>query len=202
MKNCNNRKLENSQTCQLHQNCWHSHVRCYGRQSLLGICRLLRCTEEEDLPWLPSINHQAQPHDSEPAEQNQQRDNYFVAPRFNCVETICAPCGAVIAWTKFDKSESPTKILDFLEFVYPTPELQPNYVCIDKGCSVLRTAISIGCWETWNETTRFIVDSYHYINHWITDYLCCKWCNPAPLNGSAPNLVIVENDDRGNQHYK
>ena len=46
------------------------------------------------------------------------------------------------------------------------------------------------------------MDSYHYINHQITDYLCQKWCNPAPLNRSAPNLVIVENDDRGHPHYK
>jgi hypothetical protein len=34
------------------------------------------------------------------------------------------------------------------------------------------------------------------------DYLCRKWCNPAPLNGSAPNLVVVENDAHGNPHYK
>ncbi|TFK31249.1 hypothetical protein BDQ12DRAFT_619204, partial [Crucibulum laeve] len=29
-----------------------------------------------------------------------------------------------------------------------------------------------------------------------------KWCNSAPLNGSAPNLAIVENDKPGNPHYK
>jgi len=55
----------------------------------------------------------------------------------------------------------------------------------------------------WKKTTWFIVDSYHYINnHPTTDYICCKWCNPAPLIGSAPNLVIVENDVNGNPHYK
>ena len=52
------------------------------------------------------------------------------------------------------------------------------------------------------KTTQFIVDSYHYINHCTTDYLCHKWCNQAPLNGSAPNLVILENDVNGNPHYK
>ena len=52
------------------------------------------------------------------------------------------------------------------------------------------------------KTTQFIVDSYHYIDHCTTDFLCHKWCNPAPLNGSAPNLVIVENDVNGNPHYK
>ena len=46
------------------------------------------------------------------------------------------------------------------------------------------------------------MESYHYINHRITDYLCQKWYNPAPLNGSAPNLVVVENDANGHAHYK
>ena len=118
------------------------------------------------------------------------------------METICAPCDVVIAWTLFDKSESPTKILDWLDEVYPTPELRPNYICIDKACQVLRTAISNHSWEVWQQTTQFIVDSFHYINHRTSDYLCCKWCNPGPLNGSAPNLVIVENDANGDPHYK
>jgi hypothetical protein len=56
--------------------------------------------------------------------------------------------------------------------------------------------------DIWKETSCFIVDSYHYINHQTSDYLCRKWCNPAPLNGSAPNLVIVTDDANGNSHYK
>ncbi|KIM83350.1 hypothetical protein PILCRDRAFT_37562, partial [Piloderma croceum F 1598] len=131
-----------------------------------------------------------------------KRDNYFVPPRFYCVETLCAPCGAVHAWTLFDKSESPTQILDFLNAVYPTPDVRPDYICIDKGCRVLHTAIVNGSWNVWKETTQFIVDSYHYINHHANDYLCHKWCNPAPLNGSAPNLVVVEHNVNGNAHYK
>jgi hypothetical protein len=59
-----------------------------------------------------------------------------------------------------------------------------------------------GHWNEWKDTTWFIVDSYHYINHHTTDYLCRKYCNPAPLNGSAPNLVGVEKDKYGQPHYK
>jgi hypothetical protein len=202
MKDCNNLKIADCQTCEQHQNRWYSHVVRYGRQSLLGIRRLLRRTEEEHLAWLPNVNHQVQPHDEDQNTQRRQRDNFFVAPRFYCVETICAPCGVVIAWAKFARAESPTAILNFLASVYPTEELRPNYICIDKACLVLRTAISNGSWEVWKKTSRFIVDSYHYINHRTTDYLCRKWCNPAPLNGSAPNLVVVENDKAGNPHYK
>ena len=140
-------------------------------------------------------------HDDEPNSEN-RKDNYFVPPCFYCVETICAPCGAVHAWTLFDIAESPTNILNFLAAVFPTPDVRPDYICIDKGCQVLRTAISNGSWDVWKETTRFIVDSYHYINHRISNYLCHKYCNPAPLNGSGPNLVVVEHDVHGNPHYK
>ncbi|KAF8876467.1 hypothetical protein BD779DRAFT_1412368, partial [Infundibulicybe gibba] len=135
-------------------------------------------------------------------ESIQLRHNYFGPSRFYCVETICAPCGVVIAWTKFDKAESPTNILQFLEDVYPTEESRPAYICIDKACLVLRTSIANKSWEMWSRTSRFIVDSYHYINHRATDYLCRKWCNPAPLDGSAPNLVVVATDNNGKPYYQ
>ena len=54
----------------------------------------------------------------------------------------------------------------------------------------------------WQKTTWFIVDSYHYNNHSATDTLCNTWCNPAPTDGSAPNLVIVEHDRLSQPHYK
>ncbi|KAF8872623.1 hypothetical protein BD779DRAFT_1477443 [Infundibulicybe gibba] len=108
----------------------------------------------------------------------------------------------LIAWTKFDKAESPTNILQFLEDVYPTEESRPAYICIDKACLVLRTSIANKSWEMWSRTSRFIVDSYHYINHRATDYLCRKWCNPAPLDGSAPNLVVVATDNNGKPYYQ
>jgi hypothetical protein len=152
----------------------------------------------EDVPWqtAPPIN--TQQHD-EPAPEV-RRATYFVAPRFYCVETICAPCGGVIAWTKFATAES--NILQFLESTYPTEESRPDYVCIDKACLLLRSSITDKSWEKWKKTSRFIVDSYHYINHRTTDYLCRKWCNSAPSDGSAPNLVIVEKDKQGKPHYK
>jgi len=65
---------------------------------------------------------------------------------------------------------------------------------------VLRTAIQNGEWDQrWKNTTRFIVDTYHYTNHKRDDYLCRIWCNPTPSDGSQPNLIgeyIDENGDR------
>jgi hypothetical protein len=70
-------------------------------------------------------------------------------------------------------------------------------------CKVFHTAITNGSWNrVWKKTTQFIVDSYYYINHRVDDYLCHKWCNPAPLNGSALNLVIVATDTQGQNYYK
>ena len=153
------------------------------------------------MPWQSNREPDTQHHD-EPTPDI-ERSHYFSPSQFYCVETITAPCGVVIAWAKFPKSESPTNILNFLESVYPTAESCPDYICIDKACLVLRTAISNGSWDRiWKHTTRFIVDSYHYINHRVGDYICRKWCNPAPLNGSAPNLVIVEKDKHGRSYYK
>jgi hypothetical protein len=93
--------------------------------------------------------------------------------------------------------------LAFLETIFPTEESCPDYICIDKACAVLHTAIANRSWATtWASTIHFIVDSYHYINHQVLDYLCRKWCNPAPLDGSAPNLVVVKIDEEEKSYYK
>jgi hypothetical protein len=50
--------------------------------------------------------------------------------------------------------------------------------------------------------TRFIVNTFHYIGHCATDYLCRTYCNPSPADGSAPNLVIIEYDQNGHPYAK
>ncbi|KAF8982442.1 hypothetical protein BDQ17DRAFT_1394061 [Cyathus striatus] len=176
MKDCYNCHEPNSKTCLNHRQNWFNHITQFGRQSVLGIEGLLE-----------EVNNQ--PHDVL-AGHAQESDNYFVAPRFYCVETLCAPCGVVIAWTKFAKSEGASQIMDFLEDIYPTPESRPSYVCIDKACVVLKHLIRSRNWNMWKATTR------------VGDYLCHTYCNPSPLNGSAPNLVVVERDINDNPHYK
>ena len=154
----------------------------------------------ENLVWNNPIDHEVQPHDEEAPEAQQK--NYFSPSQFYCVETLCAPCGVVIAWTKFAKSESPTKILKFLKDTYPNKETRPDYVCIDKACLVLKTSLNNGSWEEWKETTCLIVDAYHYCNHRVKDFLCRMFCNPAPLDGSAPNLVIEAENKNGEKYLK
>jgi hypothetical protein len=156
----------------------------------------------ENHPWQPNRRGSNPQQHDDPNADPPPSPNYFSPARFYCVETICAPCGVVIARTKFAKSESPTNILNFLGSVYPTEESRPSYICIDKGCQVLQTAVTNGSWETWKKTSRFIVDAYHYINHRVLDYLCRKYCNPSPGDGSAPNLVVMAIDKNGNPYVK
>ena len=41
-----------------------------------------------------------------------------------------------------------------------------------------------------------------YLNHWVADYLCWKYCNPSPGDGSAPNLVVMAYDKNGRPYLK
>jgi hypothetical protein len=197
---CAQPRVRDSLACQAHQAAWRKYKFDHSRSSLAGVRRMLQRPGERN-PWQPGLRRTDQPHDND-QDIEIPRLHYFGPGKFYCVETICAPCGVVIAWTKFDKSESPTNILKFLESVYPTEESRPAYICIDKACQVLRTAVSNKSWNIWKKTTRFIVDSYHYINHRTTDFLCRKWCNPGPLDGSAPNLIKVAHDKNGRPYFQ
>jgi hypothetical protein len=201
IRDCPNNKVIPSQACEDHQTEWRAHVQSHSRANLTGIKRMLQRPDENEEWQVASRGSGIQAHDEQPRVKK-DRSHFFSPARFYCVETICKPCGVVVAWTKFAQAESETNILKFLEFVYPTEESRPQYVCIDKACRLLRTSIANGSWESWQKTTRFIVDSYHYINHRAKDILCRVWCNPAPLNGSAPNLVVIEKDKDGIPRYK
>ena len=194
VRDCLNSKIVDTEACELHNPLWVKHKQTHSHDHLMGVRRLLQRPNELQ-PWQKQQNHPLQPHDEENPEH--VRKHFFSPARSYCVETIVAPCGVVIAWTKFDKSESPTNILNFLETIYPNLESRPSYICIDKACQVLRTCIANGSWEEWKKTSRFIVDSYHYTNHKATDFLCSKFCNPSPSDGSAPNLVQFVRDKNG-----
>lgn len=199
--NCQNVKIPPTQACQHHQREWERHVQKCNPATLAGVRRMLR-HPGENLDWLaaPRQNNQ-HPHDG-PVLPDREVKNYFSPNRFYCVEIVCAPCGTVVAWTKLARSESPTNIMRFLESVYPNQEERPAYICIDKACVVFKHIVANGTYQDWCATTRFIVDSYHYTNHKATDVICRTWCNPAPTDGSAPNLVVPARDRNGNPVFK
>ena len=201
IRGCEVIKIQGTQACMEHQPNWQRFIQQHTRENFTGARRMLHRPDEENI-WQLQARNNIQPHDEDAADNQQIHPNYFTVFRFYCVETICAPCGVVIAWTKFARAESPTNIVNFLTDVYPDKQLRPSYICIDKACLVLRTILANPDYNEWLDTTRLVVDVYHYKNHRTSDYLCRKWCNPAPLNGSAPNLVIVANDNQGRPYYK
>ena len=199
VRDCLSPRIRDTEACIIHQAMWERHKQTHSRDHLMGVRRMLQRPHELQ-PWQNQQNLQIHPrrrHDDDDEIPVPPPKHFFSPARSYCVETVVAPCGVVIAWTKFDKSESPTNILRYLETIYPTPESRPAYICIDKACRVLRTSIANGSWEEWKKTTHFIVDSYHYNNHKATDALCAKYCNPAPFDGSAPNLVQFSKDKNG-----
>ncbi|KAM6491162.1 hypothetical protein JOM56_013401 [Amanita muscaria] len=199
--NCDNPNVEGTLACEQHQGKWRKHLMNNKKQVLGGYRRALR-RPDDSFSLIPAVQNQVQPHDEEEQETRSRSKDCFIPPKMYCVETICAPCGVVVAWAKFVKAESPTNILGFLKSVYPKKDERPAYICIDKACMVLRTCVANSDWTDWLDTSRFIVDAYHYINHRATDNLCRTYCNPAPLNGSAPNLVIAEHNAKGELYYK
>ena len=92
--------------------------------------------------------------------------------------------------------------MPFLESIYPTEESHLDYICIDKACLIFKHCILNGKWDAWQKTSFFIVGSYHYTNHEVTDELCQKWCNPAPTNSSALNSIFVAHDKKGTPYYR
>lgn len=80
------------------------------------------------------------------------------------------------------------------------PDSRPSFIAYDDACSLLRHIATQNANDTWLTSTKFIVDAWHYIGHRATDILCRLWCNPAPTNGSQPDLILVETDVKGVSH--
>jgi hypothetical protein len=70
----------------------------------------------------------------------------------------------------------------------------------DKACELLRRIATQDINDFWLTSTKFIVDAWHYIGHRATNILCHTRCNPAPSDGSQPDLVLTEVDDNGVAH--
>jgi hypothetical protein len=200
VRDCTETSVRPTKACAAHQSAWNKYQLDHSAASLAGSKRMLN-RQQENLEWNPKPEQEFQPHD-QPAPEPKKLKHFFGPATFYCVETICCPCGVVEAWAKFARAESESNILAFMKKVYPTKESRPDYICIDKACKVLKHMAAQGHWDEWSETTRLIVDTYHYKTHLKTDILCRTWCNPAPTDGSAPNLVVKATASDGSTYDK
>jgi len=118
-----------------------------------------------------------------------------------CLQTIQWACGVPIGWGKCYKSESSPQVLQIINRVWQGQDnLRPSFIVYDDACDLLRHIVTQDAQSPWVKSTKFVVDAWHYIGHRATDVLCRVWCNPAPSNGSQPDLVISETDANGRSH--
>jgi hypothetical protein len=125
----------------------------------------------------------------------------FKAKSIYCLQTVQWACGLPIGWGKCYRAESTPQVLSFLNKVWEDhPDSRPSFIGYDKACDLLRHIVTQNPNDLWIKSTKFIVDAWHYIGHRATDILCRTRCNPAPTNGSQPDLVVTEVDANGVVH--
>ncbi|KAJ7867067.1 hypothetical protein B0H13DRAFT_2236758 [Mycena leptocephala] len=186
---------------------WHSqYLNRFARQSFPGVQRVIRKQTAGQSrigtaaitaagpslhPTLPSFK----------GVEGTEVSHTFRARKIYCLQTIQWAFGCPIGWGKCYTSESSSQVLEFINRVWvDNPESKPGFIAYDDACNLLRHIVTQDPEDLWIKTTRFIVDSWHYIGHCATDVLCRLWCNPAPTNGSQPDLVTVQVDENGRTH--
>ena len=118
-----------------------------------------------------------------------------------CLQTVQWACSIPIGWGKCYKLESSPQVLAILDRIWEHHlDSRPSFIAYDDACDMLWHIVTQNPNSPWLATTKFVVDTWHYIRHQATDILCHLWCNPAPTNGAQPDLVLVKEDAHGMKH--
>ncbi|KAJ7768662.1 hypothetical protein DFH07DRAFT_1007962 [Mycena maculata] len=125
----------------------------------------------------------------------------FRARSIHCLQTVQWSCGCPIGWGKCYRSESSPQVLKIIDNIWElNPDSRPSFLAYDDACNLLRHIVTQDPNSPWITSTKLIVGAWHYIGHHATDILCRIWCNPAPTNGSQPDLITVSIDNNGWTH--
>ncbi|KAI0698487.1 hypothetical protein BC835DRAFT_1228951, partial [Cytidiella melzeri] len=207
---CGRPVADDGPTCDdpTHQGWYKSWVNRFKRLSFPGVRRVIRRREHQqvvaeenggngepaglplriDLPALGNV-------------QGNQVVHTFRARSLYCLETVQWACGMPIGWGKCYKSESQPQVLAVIDRLWENaPDNRPSFIAYDDACDLLRHIVTQDAESPWLTSTKFIVDAWHYTGHRATDVLCRLWCNPAPSDGSQPDLVEVKEDANGQKH--
>jgi hypothetical protein len=103
--NCTNDKQGQTLACEAHQAKWRRFQKYHQARQMSGYRRALR-QADDTLPWMQQRSSNQQPHDQE-ANDSQSNKDHFIPSRTYCVETLCAPCGVVVAWTNLQRQSHP-----------------------------------------------------------------------------------------------
>ncbi|KAJ7261470.1 hypothetical protein C8J57DRAFT_1634439 [Mycena rebaudengoi] len=183
---------------------WHTkYLNRFSCQSFPGVQRVIRrqmaaASEGNTIPTAPAL-HVELPELQGVAGADVAHT--FRARTTYCLQTVQWSCGCPIGWGKCYRSESSPQVLQILDNIWDTyPDSKPSFVAYDDACNLLRHIVTQDPSSSWLSSTKFIVDAWHYIGHRAGHVLCRVWCNPAPTNGSQPDLISVHVDENGRTH--
>ncbi|KAJ7128728.1 hypothetical protein C8R44DRAFT_615596 [Mycena epipterygia] len=199
-------QFDGAVTCddEAHMN-WHQkYLNRFSRLSFPGVQRVIRRQaagqNQGNTPQTtaPSLHSELPELNGTPGDSVVHT---FRARTTYCLQTVQWSCGCPIGWGKCYRSESSSQVLKIIDNIWAShPESRPGFIAYDDACNLLRHLITQNPNSSWIKSTKFIVDAWHYIGHKATDVLCRIWCNPAPTNGSQPDLISVAVDDNGRTH--
>ncbi|KAL7277984.1 hypothetical protein ACG7TL_007937 [Trametes sanguinea] len=132
---------------------WGAYMRSTGSQGMRIIRRQQAEPRAATQGNLPILHVELPPLGDTPGDTV---IHTFRAKTIYCLETIQWACGMPIGWGKCYKSESAPQVLEILN-------QNPH--------------------DSWIQTTKFIVDAWHYIGHKASDMLCRLWMiRVRPIN--------------------
>ncbi|KAJ7087723.1 hypothetical protein C8R43DRAFT_939301 [Mycena crocata] len=179
---------------------WHQkYLNRFSRLSFPGVQRVIRRQNEANTPPTgPSLQTELPELDGVTGESVAHT---FRARTTYCLQTVQWSCGCPIGWGKCFRSESSPQVLKIINKIWEShPDSRPGFLAYDDACNLLRHIVTQDPNSPWVHSTKLIVDAWHYIGHRVSDILCRIWCNPAPSNGSQPDLISVSMDDNGRTH--
>ncbi|KAJ6521730.1 hypothetical protein B0H19DRAFT_973852 [Mycena capillaripes] len=178
---------------------WHQkYLNRFSRLSFPGVQRVIRRQAANGTQTGPSLHSQLPELDGTPGENI---IHTFRARTTYCLQTVQWSCGCPIGWGKCYRSESSSQVVKIIDRIWEShPDSRPSFLAYDDACNLLRHIVTQDPNSPWIHVTKLIVDAWHYIGHQASDILCRIWCNPAPTNGSQPDLISVIVDDNGRTH--
>ncbi|KIJ38654.1 hypothetical protein M422DRAFT_258529 [Sphaerobolus stellatus SS14] len=88
----------------------------------------------------------------------------FCGKKVHCIQTFQWTCGMPITWGKCYTAESLSRVYKLMEEYWEGKD-RPGFMFYDNACGLLKHLITSHPNSPWRQTTRFLVDTFHYTSH-------------------------------------